>query len=80
MKWIALEDQLPEVDEHYCVMLFPCQTDVGILYVTSNVHYARQTALAQGYTHWAAIELAPDHQKWIDWQEDYINSQRDTRT
>lgn len=76
MKWIALEDELPNREEHYCVLLFPCKSDVGILYITSNVEYARGPFAKQaGYTHWAAIELAPDHQKWQDWQNNYIMEQ-----
>ena len=71
MKWIALEDELPKIEEHYCVLLFPCKTDVGILYITSNVEYARGPYAQQaGYTHWAAIELAPTHDKWDQWQRD----------
>jgi len=43
-----------------CVILFPCITDVGILYTASNPEYARQNALKQGYTHWMPIEPHPD--------------------
>lgn len=74
MKWIALDDELPKVEEHYCVLLFPCKTDVGILYITSNVEYARGPYAKQaGYTHWAAIELAPDHEALVKWQEELNN-------
>ncbi len=71
MKWIALDDELPKHEEHYCVLLFPCKSDVGLLYITSNVDYARGPFARQaGYTHWAAIELAPTHDQWDQWQRD----------
>jgi len=74
MKWISLDEKLPNVEEHYCVLLFPCKTDVGILYITSNVEYARGPYAKQaGYTHWAAIELAPNHDELVKWQEELNN-------
>lgn len=70
MKWIALKDELPKIKDHYCVLPFPCKTDCGILYITANVEYARGPyAIRAGYTHWAAIELAPTHDEWVQWQE-----------
>lgn len=66
--WRDLEKD-PPTDEEYCVILFPCKTDCGLLYVTSNPKYARgPIAIQMGYTHWCKVPLAPDHDKWVEWQ------------
>lgn len=67
MTWYDLKTSLPTGDE-YAVLLFPCQTDCGLLYITSNPSYARINAIKHGYTHWAKIDHAPEHEKWIQWQ------------
>jgi hypothetical protein len=67
MKWNDLITNPPTGNE-YAIILFPCKTDCGILYTASNPHYAIKYGVTQGYTHWTEIELAPDHDKWNDWQ------------
>ena len=67
MKWNDLITNPPTGNE-YAIILFPCKTDCGILYNASNPHYAIKHGVSQGYTHWADIELAPDHDKWNEWQ------------
>jgi len=67
MKWNDLKTNPPTGDE-YAIILFPCKSDCGILYSASNPHYAIKHGIRQGYTHWADIELAPDHDKWHEWQ------------
>ena len=70
MQWRDLKDDPPTGDE-YAVLLFPCKSDCGVLYTVSNPHYARgQYALTAGYTHWCEFELAPDHNKWQQWQDE----------
>lgn len=72
--WKDLKTDPPTGDE-YCVLLFPCKTDCGLLYITSNTDYARgQYALDAGYTHWAEFNLAPTHAEAQAWQDD-VNSQ-----
>lgn len=56
--WYALEDRLPEGDRP--VLLFPCITDVGIPFITSNPEYVRRFAQQWGFTHWADIGELPD--------------------
>ena len=68
MKWNDLITNPPTGNE-YAIILFPCKTDCGILYNASNPHYAIKHGVSQGYTHWAEIELAPDHDKWNEWQK-----------
>ncbi len=58
--WRDLKTDPPTRDE-YCVLLFPCITDCGILYTVSNPEYAKYTAPSHGYTHWCKVELAPTH-------------------
>lgn len=67
MSWIALKDRLPNGDQH-CVLLFPCQTEMGVLYITSTPDYAIKWGIKHGYTHWKEIEMAPDHDVWEKWQ------------
>lgn len=57
-EWHLLAERLPEGDR--AVQLFPCITDIGILFVVSNPDYARINALSDGYTHWAEIARLPD--------------------
>lgn len=73
MIWRCLETDPPTGD--HPVLLFPCRTDCGILYITSNPVYARVNAFKNGYTHWAEIELAPDHDKWTRWQAELIQEE-----
>jgi hypothetical protein len=62
--WQSLKDNPPNPKEHYCVLLFPCISDVGIIYTTSNVDYAiGPYAIEAGYTHWMPVEKHPDHSK-----------------
>lgn len=68
MEWNDLKTNPPTGDE-YAVILFPCKSDCGILYTASNPHYAIKNGISAGYTHWAEIGLAPDHDKWQDWQD-----------
>lgn len=68
-QWKDLATDPPTGEEH-CVLLFPCKTDVGILYITSNPYYAIKHGIDQGYTHWAEVEHAPTHDEWIRWQDD----------
>lgn len=68
MEWNDLKTNPPTGNE-YAVILFPCRSDCGILYTASNPQYAIKNAANQGYTHWAEIGLAPDHDKWQDWQD-----------
>jgi len=73
LKWRCLITDPPTGDE-YAVLLFPLKTDCGVLYTVSNPHYARgKYALDQGYTHWCEFELAPDHDKWEEWQNNLIS-------
>jgi hypothetical protein len=58
VEWRCLRDDPPTGKN--CVVLFPMITDIGILYSASNPHYARKSALAAGYTHWAEITPHPD--------------------
>lgn len=73
IEWRDLETDPPTGDE-YAVMLFPCKTDVGLLYIVSNPYYAKANGLENGYTHWAEFNLAPTHQQWVKWQ-DALNQQ-----
>ena len=68
MRWRSLKDDPPSTQE-YAVLLFPCKSDVGILYTVSNPHFARKNGLKAGYTHWASFELAPTHYEWQRWQD-----------
>jgi hypothetical protein len=68
MEWNDLKTNPPTGNE-YAVILFPCKSDCGILYTASNPHYAIKNGVSSGYTHWAEIQLAPDHDKWQDWQD-----------
>lgn len=68
MKWNDLKTNPPTGNE-YAVILFPCRSDCGILYIASNPHYAIKHGVEAGYTHWAEIELAPTHAYWCEWQE-----------
>jgi hypothetical protein len=67
MQWNDLKTNPPTGSE-YAIILFPCKSDCGILYTTSNPQYAIKHGIESGYTHWAEIELAPDHDKWTEWQ------------
>ena len=69
MPWRDLATDPPTGNEH-CVLLFPCRSDVGIFYITSNPYYAMQHGVEQGYTHWAEIELAPTHDEMVRWQDE----------
>ena len=68
MEWNDLKTNPPTGNE-YAVILFPCRSDCGILYTASNPHYAIKNGIAHGYTHWAEIELAPGHDKLVEWQD-----------
>lgn len=68
MEWNDLKTNPPTGNE-YAVILFPCKSDCGILYTASNPHYAIKNGVSSGYTHCAEIQLAPDHDKWQDWQD-----------
>ena len=68
MKWNDLKTNPPTGKEH-AILLFPCRTDCGLLYITSNPHYAIKNGVKAGYTHWAEIEFAPTHAYWAEWQE-----------
>ena len=69
-KWRDLLTDPPTGNE-YGVLLFPCKSDCGILYTTSNPDYARgKYAQEAGFTHWCEIELAPTHEEWVQWQID----------
>jgi len=68
MKWNDLKEN-PPTGKEYAVILFPCKTDCGLLYTTSNPQYAVKHGTASGYTHWAEIELAPTHEYWSEWQD-----------
>lgn len=57
--WRDLKNDPPTGDD--CVVLFPCISDVGIMYSSSNPEYARVNGLKHGYTHWMPIERHPDH-------------------
>jgi hypothetical protein len=74
MKWNDLITNPPTGNE-YAIILFPCKTDCGILYNASNPHYAIKHGASQGYTHWAEIELAPDHDKWNEWQNNLTSEE-----
>ena len=75
MTWRCLKTDPPTGNE-YAVLLFPLKSDCGVLYTVSNPHYARgQYALDSGYTHWCNFELAPDHDKWEQWQLDLVPEQ-----
>lgn len=69
MLWRELATDPPSGDE-YCVILFPCKSDVGVLYITSNPQYAIKRGVEAGYTHWSDITLAPTHDEWVKWQEE----------
>lgn len=68
MEWKDLKTNPPTGKEH-TILLFPCRTDCGLLYITSNPHYAIVNGVKNGYTHWAEIEFAPTHAYWSEWQE-----------
>jgi hypothetical protein len=57
--WRCLKTDPPTGDD--CVVLFPCISDVGIMYVASNPEYARENAVKHGYTHWMSILRHQDH-------------------
>lgn len=57
MIWRSIKDDPPTHDR--CVVIFPCVTDVGHVYQTSNPEYVRQNAWNQGYRFWADIDPAP---------------------
>ena len=59
----------PPTGNEYAVLLFPCRSDCGVLYVVSNPHYARGEYAKQRYTHWAEFELAPSHDELVAWQD-----------
>ena len=67
MIWYDLKTNPPQDDE-YAVLLFPCKTDCGLLYITSNPTFARINGYKNGYTHWARIQKAPTHHYWDKWQ------------
>ena len=67
MIWYDLKIEPPSDDE-YAVLLFPCKTDCGLMYITSNPVYARVNGVKNGYTHWARIHPAPEHHYWEEWQ------------
>lgn len=69
MIWRDLETDPPSEDL-YCVILFPLKSDVGILYNCSNPEFARVNGVKHGYTHWMEFSLAPDHDKWVKWQNE----------
>jgi hypothetical protein len=58
----------PPTGEEYGVLLFPCRSDCGILYTMSNPQYAIKNGVRNGYTHWSNIELAPNHDELVEWQ------------
>lgn len=68
MIWYDLATE-PPADDEYAVILFPCQTDCGLLYTSSNPTYARVNGVKHGYTHWARIQPAPGHRTWVEWQK-----------
>lgn len=74
MIWRDLKND-PPTGKEYCILLFPCKSDIGILYITSNPHYAIKHGADQGYTHWAEFDLAPTHDEWVRWQDD-INQKK----
>ena len=67
MKWNDLKTN-PPTGREYAIILFPCRSDCGILYTTSNPQYAIKNGIEAGYTHWANFELAPTHAYWAEWQ------------
>ena len=67
MLWRELETDPPSGNE-YAIILFPCKTDCGLLYIISNPHYAIKHGVNNGYTHWTEFQLAPDHDKLVSWQ------------
>ena len=71
MVWKDLKTNPPTGKEH-AILLFPCRTDCGLLYITSNPHYAIKNGVKNGYTHWAEIELAPTHAYWAEWQDNIV--------
>lgn len=71
MIWYDLRISKPSENE-YAVILFPCKTDCGLLYTMSNPTFARLHGLKNGYTHWAKIHLAPEHDRWEEWQNRQI--------
>ena len=74
MEWRDLKTDPPTGKEH-AILLFPCKTDCGLLYITSNPHYAIKNGVLNGYTHWAEIEFAPTHAYWTEWQ-DSVHAQK----
>lgn len=70
MIWYDLASE-PPTDDEYAVILFPCKTDCGLLYTTSNPVFARVNGVKQGYTHWARIQEAPGHRTWANWQKSF---------
>lgn len=51
--WRDLNTDPPTGDE-YAVLLFPCRTDCGLLYIVSNPQYAKGEFAKQRYTHWGS--------------------------
>lgn len=74
MEWNDLKTNPPTGNE-YAVILFPCRSDCGILYTASNPHYAIKNGVASGYTHWSEIQLAPNHDKMVEWQNNLTNEE-----
>ena len=68
MIWYDLATE-PPTDKEHAVLLFPCKTDCGLLYITSNPAFARINGVKSGYTHWARIQQAPGHRYWKEWQD-----------
>lgn len=56
-EWRDLKTDPPQGDR--LVILFPCISDVGILYTTSNPDYARLNGTKNGYTHWTYFDPHP---------------------
>lgn len=74
MEWNDLKTNPPTGNE-YAVVLFPCRSDCGILYTMSNPHYAIKNGADNGYTHWSEIELAPDHDALVEWQNNLTHEE-----
>lgn len=68
MEWKDLKTN-PPTGKEKVILLFPCRTECGLLYITSNPHYAIKNGVKNGYTHWAKFEFAPTHAYWAEWQE-----------
>ena len=67
-KWRDLLKDPPTGNET-CVVLFPTISDVGILFTTSNPHYAKANGLKNGYTHWMELDNPPTYDLAIEQQE-----------